>query len=335
MDEPWLPMDVFIEILIFLPVKSILKFKCVSKTWRDLISSPLFMNRHLKCHRKHRVMLVKGDPSDTQIHGPCNGLVCIALGKSIFLCNPALREFKQLPPLNFPAGKRGEPLGFGFGFDQIGGGYKFIQIWGHEVPDILDLWYGLGENGINENQVDLYDSASDSWKRIDAKVPYVSNEPSVGVYTNGAIHWYTFSVTGNYPCILCFDTTSEAFRELHVHGNFPPAYEKRLIGLDGSLAMVLWNSSMQELNSNSYIETWVMKEYGVKESWTKRFCLNTCHIYFPLLIWRNEWLVFVTIDGQLAASSIRGNQSNKFEVYGFEFYLSAVVYEESLVSLMV
>ncbi|XP_073026843.1 F-box/kelch-repeat protein At2g43270-like isoform X2 [Primulina eburnea] len=220
MKEPRLPMDVLIEVLILLPLKSLLKFRCVSKTWRDLISSPLFVDRHLKCDRKHSVLLVKRIPnqvlppqsgesqmlsfhdpdfpelsvspdlyipiskdlhipsynlSNFPIHGPCNGLVCIALGEIVFLCNPALREFKLLPPLKFPENNTAYPLGFGFGFDQIGGVYKVIRI--------------SYEHDLNYTWVDLYDSASNSWEQIEANVPDIIESLSVGLVFKGAIHW--------------------------------------------------------------------------------------------------------------------------------------------------
>jgi hypothetical protein len=36
------------EILIRLPVKSLLRFKCVSKAWRTAISDPSFIRTHLQ-----------------------------------------------------------------------------------------------------------------------------------------------------------------------------------------------------------------------------------------------------------------------------------------------
>ncbi|XP_073120259.1 F-box/kelch-repeat protein At3g06240-like [Henckelia pumila] len=373
MAEPRLPMDMLIEVLILLPVKSILKFKCVSKTWRDLISSPVFIDRHLKCDRKQSILLVKRclppqngedvdqifsfhdpdfpellvspnlsfpyipscDPSNLQIQGPCNGLVCIFLGNNVFMCNPALREFKQLPPLKFPRGYEGQLLGYGFGFVPIVGAYKVIQIREYEPPDLIDLFYD--DSLANEPvgiQVDLYDSASNSWKKIDAKeLPYITTyAPSVGVFTNGAIHWNAISAPGNRPCILCFDTGSETFPQMDVHENFPTTDEKRilLMGLDGSLAMVFWDYTDEAACD---VEIWAMKEYGVKESWTKQFCIYPGPVYFPLLILKSERLVFVTGDGRLVACTIRGNQLDEFGIVGFKIALSAVVYQESLISL--
>ena len=39
--------DLIVEVLSFLPVKSLLRFKCVNKSWKTLISDPAFVKLHL------------------------------------------------------------------------------------------------------------------------------------------------------------------------------------------------------------------------------------------------------------------------------------------------
>ncbi|XP_027067733.1 F-box protein At5g07610-like [Coffea arabica] len=43
--------DLLIQILLFLPPKSLIRFHCVSKQWRALVSSPLFCRLHLQKNR--------------------------------------------------------------------------------------------------------------------------------------------------------------------------------------------------------------------------------------------------------------------------------------------
>uniref|UniRef100_A0A0A8XRM8 Uncharacterized protein n=1 Tax=Arundo donax TaxID=35708 RepID=A0A0A8XRM8_ARUDO len=46
---PELSEEIVIEILVWLPVKSLLKFKSVCKAWRAIITDPIFIREHLRC----------------------------------------------------------------------------------------------------------------------------------------------------------------------------------------------------------------------------------------------------------------------------------------------
>ncbi|KAF3652829.1 hypothetical protein FXO38_15906 [Capsicum annuum] len=65
---PILPLELITEILVRLPVKSLLKFKSVSKSWVSLISSPDFIKNHLnlsannKDNTYHRIILRDSHP---------------------------------------------------------------------------------------------------------------------------------------------------------------------------------------------------------------------------------------------------------------------------------
>ncbi|XP_073120254.1 F-box/kelch-repeat protein At3g23880-like [Henckelia pumila] len=378
MADPRLPIGLLIQVLILLPVKSLLKFKCVSKSWRDLITSPLFIHMQLKSDRKRSVLLLKNIPftfstspsegvpefsfhdpnhpeslvspnlsfpllnddlndllynqSIVPIQGPCNGLICVSLRNVVLFCNPALRELKFLPPLIFANNFTGQPLGYGFGFDQISGVYKVVHIWEHRL---LGSFVPSFQIDLNEIRVGLYDSASKSWKQIDAKVPYISHPPSVGVFINGMIHWNADTAVGKHPCILCFDVTSETFRQIEFNDSFFfPANDRNrcLMELDGCMAMVLWDStSIPYEDPMNDVEIWVMKEYGVVESWTKHFAIYACGISSPVCFVKNELLLLQIFDGQVEAYTIPGKKCKNFPFRGL--FNSGVVYEESLISL--
>jgi len=46
--ETYLPIELIIQILLRLPVKSLIRFKCVCKSWFSLISQPDFANSHFQ-----------------------------------------------------------------------------------------------------------------------------------------------------------------------------------------------------------------------------------------------------------------------------------------------
>ena len=130
-----LPYDIVINILKRLPVKSVIRLRCVSKSLYSSITTPYFISTHLN-HTKNNVnrdnacvihlpcssrptipaCTVALDRSfDTiseirvpfdfphprlQIVGSCNGLLCLAelvYGDVLYLWNPSVRKLKKLP----------------------------------------------------------------------------------------------------------------------------------------------------------------------------------------------------------------------------------------------
>ncbi|XP_038678745.1 putative F-box protein At3g47150 [Tripterygium wilfordii] len=114
-----IPEDLATDILLYLPVKSLLRFRCVRKSWCDLMENPNFVTEHhhkqitlnsnvryfirrdnaYKCEPVIRIIKDDGeeDPTITeaicpptvnacfgdQVFGPCNGLYCVSGGVSI------------------------------------------------------------------------------------------------------------------------------------------------------------------------------------------------------------------------------------------------------------
>ncbi|XP_073120260.1 F-box/kelch-repeat protein At3g06240-like [Henckelia pumila] len=338
-----LPTAMLIEVLIRLPVKYILKFRCVAKAWRDLIGSPLFIQRHLKHDRKQKVLLVKrkigerhgpkspryGEGTERNtitytsigIHGPCNGLVCISAGEIVFLCNPSLREFKLIPPLEWPDFTNDLfPYQCGFGFDPVSGIYKVVNLanlYNVMVEDIL-VYY-------------LYDSASNSWKQVKAKVPELCNPLDFELTFKGTMYSYIIKSPDNDPFIFCFDICTEAFRQIDFYDDFSPSEGGiRLMELNDSLAFVRYKKYKNEAQE---MEIWAMEEYGIKESWTKQFVFGPYPVICPLLFLKNDLLLVESDNGQLVVCEIYGNQFDRLQFHGLRHSLSAVVIEESLISL--
>ncbi|XP_049407832.1 F-box/kelch-repeat protein At3g23880-like [Solanum stenotomum] len=160
---PVLPEELVTEILSRLPVKSLLKFACVSKSWLALISSPEFVKTHLSLnannneYTRHKVMMfertaytfrdcsvsslfnnssIRANNLDYPRQVPCcfymvgsvNGLICLVSQlKEFFLWNPSIRKYKKLSDrktkTNFVYSV------YGFGYDEFHDDYKVVVIF--------------------------------------------------------------------------------------------------------------------------------------------------------------------------------------------------------------
>ncbi|KAI9112697.1 hypothetical protein K1719_016363 [Acacia pycnantha] len=123
-DAPFLPEDIMVNILGRLPVKSLIRFQCVCKHWKNLFKTSSFVTDHLHCSSAQNpsllfkpnsncqplhLSLIDGEINalevqippligslpDIMIVGSSNGLLCVATDESkdsLFLWNPAIRE---------------------------------------------------------------------------------------------------------------------------------------------------------------------------------------------------------------------------------------------------
>ena len=83
----FLPHDLLIQVPLRLPAKSLLRFRCVSKSWFSLISDPQFAKSHFELTAKHiqKLMIIVSDS-------------CQVLTPSIDINAPSLHA-NPTPPL--------------------------------------------------------------------------------------------------------------------------------------------------------------------------------------------------------------------------------------------
>ncbi|KAL6227475.1 hypothetical protein ACLB2K_001433 [Fragaria x ananassa] len=122
-----LPEEIILNIFSRLPVKSLIRFTCVSKRLHSIIlSDPKFAESQIKAARRqktlNRILLSNAPkplrvPSDrppseepssvkkpphVNLLGSCNGLVFVAVGEKLFyIYNPSTGLLKQLPDRSF------------------------------------------------------------------------------------------------------------------------------------------------------------------------------------------------------------------------------------------
>ena len=123
---PEIPEESIKEIMFLLPVKSLLKFRCVSPSWLSFIDSPYFLKEHLskttpriilyapdacyaldinpvnpKTRAQLSVLKLSSPHLHTSIVGSCNGVLLTFPEFNVVLQNPSTRTFHVVPSLAF------------------------------------------------------------------------------------------------------------------------------------------------------------------------------------------------------------------------------------------
>ncbi|KAK1394868.1 F-box and associated interaction domain protein [Heracleum sosnowskyi] len=277
------------EILCRLPVKILLRFRCVSKPWRSLIDSPCFVKAHVKrsieCKIKPGIIinsffsysvdfdsLHNNAPTAIQISEPlrtllfatgdvgsCNGLHCLYnLQSDLFLWNPAMRKYRKLPtapagflsPFEFDKSSLG-----GFGYDAVNDDYKVLRI------------VQPGGRNFCAFKVAIYSLKTNSWKRLQNIYGHFRFRGAWGMFMGGALHWITFTPQGS-PSILAFDLGVENYREVPL-----PRLQNKNVK-DMNIVIFAESLCMLEYFPSIRIDVWAMKDYGVGNSWCKLFSVE-------------------------------------------------------------
>ncbi|KAK9286749.1 hypothetical protein L1049_015153 [Liquidambar formosana] len=220
--------DLLMEILLRLPIKSLLRFESVSKTWYSLITDHHFAQGYTRRHNPntepsglllmmagflflpfnddgdqgHQAMLESWYPDNDQgfmILQSCNGLLLCSstyFWKTYYVCNPTTRRFSTicLPSSEFWASL----VSVSLAFDPLESPhYKLVFV--RKVEKRTPLTY----------QIDIYYSetrsmrppASGSGDPLTFAAPQGRIRFSCPVYHSGAIHWCSEDET-----CLYFDT---------------------------------------------------------------------------------------------------------------------------------
>ncbi|KAL3533567.1 hypothetical protein ACH5RR_007088 [Cinchona calisaya] len=310
-----LPGDVIANILTKLPVKSLLRFKLVCKSWCEFITSSYFIKLHLSNPiTTHNLLILSHlndydvsefsiltqndnfpdadnlfvkmpppfplDPDEfLHVFDSCNGLVCLGLKimPKLVLWNPATRKFRFVP---LPERRTfGMPLpAMGLGYVEDTGDYKIVRIaQDYKLSEKMMAW--------------VYTLSSDSWKQLDLCLVNMLMQLRAPVSVNGFLHWLTNRfVSGNF--IVAFDVKEEVVRHIAVPDNYGSSFGifRQLVVVKGCLSMVVFSESNA---MSGGIEIWVMAEYGVKGSWSKQFTVEQFGVVArPLRSWKDGEILF-------------------------------------------
>ncbi|OWM68087.1 F-box/kelch-repeat protein At3g06240-like [Punica granatum] len=356
-----LSKDIFPEILMRLPIKPLVQFKCVSKQWHSLILNPPFIRSQLQCalsrkpHLSTRVLLancplksisieslsdpnVEAPPTTVlklpvkiprecviDVVGSCNGLVCLHVsGKGLIVLNPTTGDCRELP--NSKVAPWNNKLFYGFGYDTHTDDYKVV--WGCPA----DL--GGGANS-NQTSIVIFSLRTNSCRCL-LEGTELRNY-NRGVYASGCLHWL-MSGSASEPVsrIISFDLSAEKFHEI-VTVPMTATDDLESVLLEG--LVVTGECLFVYRRLTTHFEAWVMKLEGKETSWTK-WCS------FPMDVMpvnRYCWFhpIAFTQDGNIISAELvlylYNFKENAIRRFDFdedeeESYFGSATYIESLVS---
>ncbi|CAL5393897.1 unnamed protein product [Camellia sinensis] len=359
----YIPDEVLIEILARLPVKSLLQFRSVCKSWNSLIANPSFITTHLNqtksntqlliikyTHVPNQERFISCSDDETccgnfvelenpfhspgisfKIVGSCNGLLCISPhygSEFAFLWKPSIRRFLTLPESGYSVTDSDLQFVFGFGFDRISNDYKVVKIG----------YLNEKTRGSVLCKMELYALSTLSWRPIcvvDFRFELSINTWSV--FVNEAVHWVAFDPAKEHGfgiLIVAFDMGNEVFREISLPNYQPDGrlHTSTAVAVLGeSLAVIDCASGLVAPSPLMYnFHIWVMEEYGVIESWTKRYTIIGQNVFSKVLGFRKNGDVLID-DDELLSYDPQSHQIKNLGVYGNSF--NVYTYMESLVAL--
>ncbi|KAK7328126.1 hypothetical protein VNO77_22222 [Canavalia gladiata] len=324
-EEWFLPHDVLINILKRVPVKSLIRFKCVSKNWANLLESPYLSEQQLQYSTHNNPFLLlqriplRSPPSPFPLHpstflispdfsvhdidftapaarivGSCNGLFCLRhIDHTLSLFNPATRQIKEVPQTLIDV----KTINYvGFGFSPLVNDYKIVRISFCEV-EVEDGVVLLDD--VRVNRVQVYSLTTGYWKDIDAvnlrSLCLVSNSVTSSVTANGAIFWQGIITSDpDSELVVSFDIGLEVFTLLKGPPHppsLPFSYSNVLVVYHDKLAM--FRLFIDDNFESCSIDLWVLEDTptctAAEESWIKMYSVRSpSRILYPLSIWRDE-----------------------------------------------
>ncbi|KAL4181971.1 hypothetical protein AMTRI_Chr12g240140 [Amborella trichopoda] len=289
----YLPEHIIGKILINLPVKSLLRVRCVCKSWRNITVHSNFIQQYnvrgRVRHRLknsfllqqlinpscHRCLVAREDQffqvfiqhwdiqlGETIVHSASAGLLCCeswAQGGQFFVCNPTTREFIELPRANSDIGTCCIAM---VAQTSEPYDYQVVRLSNYEHSDSI-------------LKCEVFNSHSWMWRLI--RIVHLHHgyelDTSSSVLVNGVFHWIVHiniededededEDENGSPYILALHIDGTGFGEI-----IGPRLEwaSRIAESEGNLCVV-YDLDIQ-------FEVWVLRDF-VKRDWFRKYVVN-------------------------------------------------------------
>lgn len=248
--------------------------------------------------------------------GSCNGLLCLYHApwpSFYYICNPVLGEVMVVPNRISEKQIYNYPNYSGFGFCPKTKRYKVISLM--RIPSVEP------EAGLLscKTEAEIYTLGTESWRKIgDAPLPL--SKGSFDSFLNGILHWIIDGFTA-FNLISSFDFAIEQFGYVPGPTHFDQECVNKISWINvGVLGEFL---SLCYVIGNGQFDVWVMKDYGVKESWTREFVIDINfygvrehYLHQPIAFMRNGDLLFIWNSRSLLSYNHRKGTFREFKAFG-------------------
>ncbi|KAK7257006.1 hypothetical protein RIF29_30665 [Crotalaria pallida] len=353
-----LPEEVIIMILMLLPVKSLLRFKCVSKSWFSIISDFKFANSHFELAAApitDRVLYMpfKAYASQTrsidldasslstasvvlnprffptnsnvEIKGSCRGFILLRLSSCFCLWNPSTGNHKLIyrSPIMASNGKGNDfTFFYGFGYDVATDDYLVVLASYHRATEFFKANF------------ELFSLRANTWNKLECTDLYYDNAtytPKTGILLNGIIHWLAYTLDVEVDVILAFNLTERSFSKVPLPAHFRDLEFCDLCILGGRLGL--------SVRDNETTDIWVMEEYKVQSSWTQLIVVSMDNIstrcFSPICSTKSGDIVGLHGGTRLVKCNANGQLLEHHSYCDDRRYYEAAMYTETLLSLPV
>lgn len=364
-----LPLELITEILLRLPVKTVLRCKCVCKSWLSLISHPDFGTSHcqlaaspptnrlvfldnffdvpkilsidfdasLNHHSSYSSLLTLHFlhlRSCCEIVSSCRGFLLLTCDKDFYIWNPSTGVLKYTPvsvsPTTMASNDHTLRLLYGFGYDPSTDDYLVVL--------------GSFKHTIHpaDSSIDLaiFSFRANQWKQIlrASHFPYRIIDtcvyPGVGLLLNHVIHWLVCNYETLRYVIIAFDLKEMTISEIALPDESIFTI-RNISSIECDLLEL--GGLISAYNVKYYtIQIWVLQEYKVHSSWTKtlHFSFYPAPVFSPLCFTNCGDIVGTVRGGGLVKFNDKGELLERHSYGNCCFQRSQmVVYTESLLSL--
>jgi F-box interacting protein len=200
------------------------------------------------------------------------------------LWNPSFRKSKILSsPFNY----RGHLSPYSFGYDHFIHSYKIVAISMFK----------------DKREVRVHVLGTDNWRKIQ-DFPY-SCPRQMGIFVSGTVNWLTTEVESSSHVIVSFDLKNESYQKLP-----QPNLDNKnwTLGVSRECLCIFVSSIM-------FLDVWVMKEYGNKESWTKLYHVPNMENHS---LWGYKKASYISKNDRLLMDSYENGSFNELKLVVYD-----------------